>query len=189
MGSDHAKREDAAKIELAVGENIGLRAWRDADAGVAWKLINAERDRLGQWLAWVDRTLKITDVADFIVASRGALADGTGCDLALIVGSTVVGGVGLCDIVESRASLGYWISGSWQRLGIMTKAARAILAHGFGALQLDRIEIWALEEDSRGRALAGRLGFVEEGILRRRTRHRGNWHDCVVHGMLKDEFL
>jgi ribosomal-protein-serine acetyltransferase len=85
--------------------------------------------------------------------------------------------------------LGYWLSGSWQRLGIMTKAARAVVARGFGQLHLDRIEIWTIAEDSRGRALAARLGFVEEGTLRRRTHHRGNSHDRVVHGMLRDEFL
>lgn len=189
MGSDDAKREDATKLELAVGENIMLRAWRDADAGAAWKLINAERDRLGQWMSWVDRMRDVADVAAFIAASRRALAAGTGCDLALTVGGTVVGGVGLYNIVGSRGTLGYWLSGSWQRLGIMTKAARAVVARGFGQLHLDRIEIWTIAEDSRGRALAARLGFVEEGTLRRRTHHRGNSHDRVVHGMLRDEFL
>jgi ribosomal-protein-serine acetyltransferase len=187
MGSDDAKHTDA--VALAVGENILLRAWQPADAAAAWKLINAERERLGQWLSWVDRTQSLADAAAFIAASRQALADGIGCDLALTVGGTVVGGVGLYDIAGGHGSLGYWISGAWQRLGIATKAARAVVTHGFGPLGLSRVEVWMTAGNNRSRALAERLGFVPEATLRRRELHRGTWHDQVVYGMLKDEFL
>jgi ribosomal-protein-serine acetyltransferase len=189
MGSDDAKPKDATALALAVGENIVLRAWQPADAPVAWKLVNAERERLGQWLSWVDRTKSPADVASFIVASRQALTDGTGCDLALTVGGTVVGGVGLCDIAGGHGTLGYWISGAWQRLGMATKASRAVVAHGFGPLGLWRIEIWMIAGNGRSRALAERLGFVAEATLRHRQLHRDTWHDQVVYGILKDEFL
>jgi ribosomal-protein-serine acetyltransferase len=85
--------------------------------------------------------------------------------------------------------LSYWISGAWQRLGMATKAARAAVAHGLGPLGLWRIEAWMIAGDSRSRALAERLGFVLEATLRRRQLHRDTWHDQVVYGMLKDEFL
>jgi ribosomal-protein-serine acetyltransferase len=189
MGSDDAKSKDAIAVTLAIGENIVLRAWQPADAAVAWKLVDAERERLGQWLSWVDRTKSPADLASFIAATRQALLDGTGCDLALTVGGTVVGGVGLYDIAGGHGSLGYWISGAWQRLGMATKASRAVVAHGFGPLGLRRIEIWMIAGNSRSRALAERLGFVPEATLRHRQLHRATWHDQVVYGMLKDEFL
>jgi ribosomal-protein-serine acetyltransferase len=189
MGSDDAKPKDAAAVVLAVGENIVLRDWQAADAAIAWKLINAERERLGQWLSWVDGTKSPADVTSFIAASRQALMDGTGCNLAVTVGGTIVGGVGLDDIAGGHGSLSYWISGAWQRLGIATKATRAIVAHGFGPLGLWRVEAWMIASDSRGRALAERLGFVIEGTLRHRQLHRDTWHDQAVYGMLKDEFL
>jgi hypothetical protein len=41
MGSDDAKAKDATALELAVGENIILRAWQPADAAAIWKLITS----------------------------------------------------------------------------------------------------------------------------------------------------
>jgi ribosomal-protein-serine acetyltransferase len=189
MRSDDTKPNDATAISFAIGENIVLRAWQPADVATLWKLVNAERDRLGRWLGWVDRMKSPADVTAFIAANRQALADGSGCDLALTVGGTVIGSVGLCDIAEGHGSLCYWISGAWQRLGMATKAARAVVAHGFGPLGLRRVEAWMIAGDSRGCALAERLGFVPEATLRRRQLHRDTWHDQIVYGMLKDEFL
>jgi ribosomal-protein-serine acetyltransferase len=189
MGSADVQSEEATAVELAIGENIVLRTWQPADAAVAWKLIDGERKRLGQWLNWVDWTESLADVEELIAANRQAMVDGTGCELALTVAGTVVGGVGLCDIEGGHGSLVYWISGAWQHLGIATKASRAMLAHGFGAMGLWRAEVWMVGGNARGRALAERLGFTLEGTLRNREFYRDTWHDQVVYGMLKDQFL
>ncbi len=72
--------------------------------------------------------------------------------------------------------------------GYGSAAIRAVLAHGFGALGLHKVWLMVFATNQRGRRTYGRLGFVEEGLLREEYFHQGGWHDMVRMSLLAREW-
>ncbi len=72
--------------------------------------------------------------------------------------------------------------------GVGTEAARLILAHGFGELNLHRIYC-GTQADNRGmQKLATVLGFKEEGRDREAIFKSGIFKDVIRYGLLRHEF-
>ena len=53
--------------------------------------------------------------------------------------------------------------------------------------ELNRIEMTTLPDNDGSLALARKLGFTREGLLRRRNFERGNYVDIVMLGVLRGE--
>ena len=70
----------------------------------------------------------------------------------------------------------------------MTRTVTALLDHGFGPLGLRRISLHTTVDNVRSRAVARRLGFTEEGVLRDAVAFPGELRDEVVYGLLADEW-
>jgi [ribosomal protein S5]-alanine N-acetyltransferase len=84
-----------------------------------------------------------------------------------------------------RAEIGYILErGSWGR-GYMREALAAVLAHGFGALALHRIEADVHPGNAASIRLLEHFGFVREGLLRERWRVGGEVSDSLVLGLLE----
>ena len=62
------------------------------------------------------------------------------------------------------------------------------MEHAFGPWDLQRISIEAAPENTRSRAVAERLGFREEGLLREAERVGSRMLDHVVYGLLAEEW-
>jgi ribosomal-protein-serine acetyltransferase len=106
--------------------------------------------------------------------------------VAIVDDGRIVGTLGFyrVDWENRSASIGYWIAESCQGRGIVTQAVRALTDHAFGTWQLNRVEIRAGIGNERSRAIATRLGFKEEGVLREAERVGDRYVDHVVHAML-----
>lgn len=76
----------------------------------------------------------------------------------------LIGVVGLTpEPGADTAELGYWLSESYWGQGIMTKAARAVVAFGFDQLKLPYIKSgYFMSNPASGKVLR-KLGFVETG--------------------------
>ena len=88
-----------------------------------------------------------------------------------------------------RLELGWIAVPAFWRQGLMTEAARAVLSHCFGALNTHRVEALIEPENVSSRALAARLGFVDEGLLRDRLCVGGGFRDVHMHALLKPDWL
>ncbi|MEZ4236411.1 MAG: GNAT family N-acetyltransferase [Myxococcota bacterium] len=71
--------------------------------------------------------------------------------------------------------------------GYGTAALRTICAVGFRVLQLHKLWLVHYADNARMAHLAGKLGFVREGVLRDEYHHRGTFHDMVRHSLLEGE--
>ncbi len=92
-------------------------------------------------------------------------------------------------VYDRRAKLGYdLIREHWGR-GYMTEAVKALLDYGFLSLNLNRVEATVDPENQRSIRLLERLGFVREGCLRERFHYKCRYHDDLVFGMLRKEWL
>jgi len=99
-----------------------------------------------------------------------------GSGLHLVIVNRTDGGLaGSCALFDihrqhRRATLGYLLARPYWGQGLAGEAVRALLAHGFDALGLTRIEAEVVPSNDASTALLARLGFRCEGFLRARWR-------------------
>jgi len=72
--------------------------------------------------------------------------------------------------------------------GLGTEVTREVVRHGFTALGLRKINSDVLAPNAAALAIHQRVGFVEEGRLRRDAWRRGRWVDRVLLSILGDEW-
>lgn len=174
-------------LELAHG--CLLRPIEERDAGELQALIEANRPELARWLAWAEHQT-LAETQEFIARAHRQRAANDGFQAALVEDGRLIGMVGFhaIDWANRATSLGYWLERSAQGRGTMTEAVRAMVDYAFGALRLHRVEIRLDVENERSRALAERLGFTREGVLREAMRVAGAYHDDAVYSMLAAEW-
>jgi ribosomal-protein-serine acetyltransferase len=170
-----------------VGEDVELRLLEERDAE---ELFAVSRRNLAR-LYWFRENYSLEDARAEAVVARKILAEVAADEGARVfVRGRLVGSVRFNDIDwKARATaLGYWVDAGYEGRGLITKVCRVMLAHAFGELKLNRVEIRCHAENARSRALAGRLGFTFEGLLRQAERVRERLLDLAVYGLLADEW-
>ena len=93
-------------------------------------------------------------------------------------------------VQHSRAEVGYLITDVSQRnMGYMKEAMAAIIEFGFRELNLNRVEALIGPDDEPSLRLAKGLSFVEEGRLRAHYFVDGVYHDSLIFGLLRNDYL
>jgi ribosomal-protein-serine acetyltransferase len=113
--------------------------------------------------------------------------EGRSLPLAIRYLEEPVGAVALrIDRAMSSADLAFWIDAAMEGRGAVTRAASAVVAYGFGSLGLARMQIRASATNERARAVAERLGFTLEGVLRSAVVVSDERLDVAVYGRVAD---
>jgi ribosomal-protein-serine acetyltransferase len=173
-----------------IDEETEIRLLAEQQAGQMFALTDRNRDYLREWLPWVDAARSVEDTRKFIRGSLEQFAANEGFPAGLWHRGELAGAIGFhrIDWPNQRAEIGYWISAEFQGKGIVTRAARALVDYSFGGLGLNRVEIHCAEGNRKSRAIAERLGFRQEGVLRRSALLCDRYVDMVIYGMLKEEW-
>jgi ribosomal-protein-alanine N-acetyltransferase len=101
----------------------------------------------------------------------------------------VVGAVGLHpETAHAKAELGYWIGKPHWRHGYATEASQAVVRFGFEELHLERIHARFMTSNEASRRVLQKLGFTREGLLRRDLFRFGEFVDCELWSLLREEF-
>jgi ribosomal-protein-alanine N-acetyltransferase len=87
-------------------------------------------------------------------------------------------------IRNRRATIGYIINPARHREGIATEAVAAVLDFCFGELGLHRLQALIQPDNTASRALAEKLGFRREGLLRENLRVADLWCDEMLYALL-----
>lgn len=82
----------------------------------------------------------------------------------------------------------YWIDGAYEARGLVTRAGAAVLEEAFGPIGLDKVALHTEVGNDPSRALARRLGFLEEGVLREAIASPDGRRDQVACGLLAVEW-
>lgn len=83
-----------------------------------------------------------------------------------------------------RCTTGYELHPSVRGRGLMDEALRAVLARGFGAMGLNRVEALVHPENATSRRVLQRLGFQAEGLMCEVGYWRGQYHDMISVALL-----
>lgn len=175
---------------ISAGNGIELRPMSIRHADELYALIDRNRARLRQWLPWVTRSFSMDDLVAFIRDRERDNAERVSLATAILANGELCGAVGL-HVIDRRhrnTCIGYWIAEEHEGRGIVTQACRAIVAAGFRDYGLHRIVIRCATGNSRSAAVARRLGFTEEGILKEAEWLFDHWVDLRVFGMLEQHW-
>jgi [ribosomal protein S5]-alanine N-acetyltransferase len=85
------------------------------------------------------------------------------------------------------AWIGYWVSRAVNGRGVATGALALGLDHCFGAVMLHRVEATVRPENAPSRAVLAKVGFREEGLLRRYLEVDRAWRDHLLVGLTVEE--
>lgn len=155
-----------------------------------YELTEMSRDRIREWLPWVDSITEISHTEQFVLqamkqsAKNGAFTAGIWVDkeLAGIIGYHAIDWNNRC------VNIGYWLGRGYEGQGIMTSACRAFVDHALIELDLHRVEIHCATGNRRSRGIPERLGFVLEGIIREAEKLPSGYVNHAVYGMLQKEW-
>jgi ribosomal-protein-serine acetyltransferase len=173
------------RFDLSDGAEV--REWGLEDAEDVFAEVDQNRERLRDWLPWVDATHTPDDLRAFL--ERCAASGGKEVAFGIYVDGVLAGNVGLTLDGLGAGEIGYWIAGVFEGRGLITRASRALLRHAFEELGLRRVQLCAAAENARSRAVAERLGMTQEGVLRQAERIRDDRiFDEVVYSLLASEW-
>ncbi len=92
-------------------------------------------------------------------------------------------------IGNRSVAIGYLINPAYQGLGLATEAVSALLHHCFRTLGLHRVQALIQPANSASRAVAERLGFRCEGVLRDSLRVGDRWYDEMLYARTSTDLV
>ncbi|MDR1584772.1 MAG: GNAT family N-acetyltransferase [Prevotellaceae bacterium] len=176
------------KKEFIIDNDIVLREISLNDVPSIFTAIDNEREYLGEWLPFVDYTREADDtravVGEMIASSDKNLT------FSIQFQKSFAGLIGLkdFDFINKKTEIGYWLSEKYQHKGIITKSCEALIEYAFEELDMYRIQLNAAAGNKKSQAVAERLGFTKEGVMRSAELHSRGFLDIVVFGLLKPDW-
>lgn len=182
-------------FSIRLDDHASLRPVTVLDAEEIYALLDSERERFGMWLPWMDSVRSADDERRFMAMFAEQWASLSGLMGALVVDGRIVGSVGIARVDKDVrcAEIGYWIGSAYEGRGLVTRGVRAIEELCFEQLGMQRVQITNDVDNRRSRAVAERLGYTLEGVVRRGhvvgVGERRRCSDMCVYGLLREEWL
>ncbi len=92
------------------------------------------------------------------------------------------------DPAFQTAEWGFVVGAAFWGTGIFPEAASLLLDFVFDTVGVHRLEARCVVRNGRGNGVLGKLGAVQEGVLRQSTRLRGDVHDQALWALLASEW-
>ena len=180
-------------IQLIVSDEIMLKQLEETDAPDIFSIIDSQREYLGEWLPFVDGTKSVDDTLGFIRSVNETPESFRELVFCIYYRNIFAGLIGLkfnpADKVNLRTEIGYWLSGNFQKKGVVTQSAKMLIDYAFDQLNLNRIAIKCAVGNQPSKNIPKRLGFVFEGIERDGELFPdGHFVDLEVYSLLKKEW-
>ena len=169
---------------------VSLKLIAEEHAASLLHLVNNNRQYLRSWLPWVDHMQTVENFKTYIANCEKQHEEGTDYGYVIKWNEKIAGRIGIHYINRQNqlGSIGYWLGEEFSGKGIITKACAALISQCFAHLSLNRIEIKCATGNQKSAAVAERLGFTKEGILRQAELVNGVFLDLYVYSMLKQEW-
>ena len=127
--------------------------------------------------------------AEEYVAGRVLVDWSTNPTFAIVLDSTVIGGIALSiSKAHQRAGLGYALAKAHWGKGLMTEAAMAVVDYGFVEHKLAKVFAMADLRNIGSYKVMEKLGMSREGLHRGHSVKRGERRDEVFYGILREQW-
>ncbi len=168
-----------------------MRQISEDDAFELTRLIERNRRYLKEWLPWLDATQMSRILRASSAARMEQALDNNGLTFGIVFEGAIAGIIAevYLDSGNRRTELGYWLAEDHQGRGIVTRAAACLTDYAFYEQGCHRVVIHCAAGNSKSRAVAERLGFLQEGVLREAEWLYDHYVDLVVYSMLKWKWI
>jgi RimJ/RimL family protein N-acetyltransferase len=183
------RQEEGAMDALEIrGAEALLRYARPEDADALFRMASdPEVTRFFSWGPYASRR----QAADYVASLARKRAEGERLEFVIDHRDAgVIGVTGLSEfsLRDRRAVVGTWHGREWWGRGANRQSKTLVLALAFAGLRLDRVTAWCGTDNGRSQTALERLGFVNEGVLRRWHVHEGDSKDVISYSMLREEW-
>jgi len=155
-----------------VSGRLVIRCWEPRDARRLKEAIDSSLEELRPWMPWARaEPQELSEKVALLRRFRGAFDLGTDFIMGIfdLDEREALGGTGWHKRRSADAlEIGYWIRSSHVGQGLATESSAALTRVAFEHCDVDRVEIRVDPANEASLAIPRKLGFVEEGILRRR---------------------
>ncbi|MEI7519242.1 MAG: GNAT family protein [Mycobacteriaceae bacterium] len=173
---------------------VGLRPIRMRD-GAQWSRTRAaERDKLEPWeptaeLDWIARHT-VSAWPPMYSGLRAEARRGRMLPYVIEVDGRFCGQLTIGNVTHGAlrsAWIGYWVASGVTGGGVATGALALGVDHCFGAVMLHRVEATVRPENAASRKVLSKVGFREEGLLKRYLDVDGGWRDHLLVAITSEE--
>ena len=171
-----------------------LRCWEPDDAPLLKDAVDSSIEHLLPWMPWARyEPQSLDEKLQLVREFRGQFDLGEQYVYGILEPdeSRALGGCGLHPRGgDGSLEIGYWIRADATGQGLATEAAAVLTRVGFEHFGLDRVDLSVDPENERSRKIPVKLGFVEEGLLRRRLPPKtdgGPRRDQLMFSLLAEE--
>ncbi len=183
----------AGPLRVAAGV-IRLRPVRVRD-GLAWSRIRLnDRSHLEPWEPSIDAdwTVRhsVSSWPSVCSSLRSEARKGHMLPYAIELDGQFCGQLTIGNVTHGAlrsAWIGYWVSHSVTGGGVATGALALGIDHCFGPVMLHRVEATVRPENTASRAVLAKVGFREEGVLRRYLQVDRAWRDHLLVALTVEE--
>jgi ribosomal-protein-serine acetyltransferase len=175
---------------ISVNENTSLELASGGHAVPLFALIDSNRDHLSEFLPWVGNMTRVEDVRNYLKNCEQLYQQKKEVSFVIMHKGALAGRIGLHHLNRENkiGAIGYWLDKKAGGQGIITQSCMRLIRFGFLELGLHRIEIKASVNNFRSQAIAERLHFKKEGILRQAEWVNNKFTDLVLFSLLMDEW-
>ncbi|MCD2255508.1 GNAT family N-acetyltransferase [Agrilactobacillus fermenti] len=176
-------------FQTKINDHLSLRRLTIQDAQPLFGLVQRNISILQDYMPWATPNMTVEDEANWIQNMLKKSIDGTVYAFVLLFDDQVIGALDLhhIDPINQHAEIGYWLDQSHQGQGLMTKAVQKLEEIAFYELDLQRIEIQAVTQNTASRGIPERLNYHLDGVLRQYLNYNDQFWDVVVYSHLKTD--
>jgi RimJ/RimL family protein N-acetyltransferase len=176
------------ELPVLTARSVTLREPSSADLGPLFDLLSlADASRYG-----IDDPITELSVLQFIERVARQRSTGAAFAFAITPGTSrnVIGLVYVrqLDMAFEAAEWEATLAPSARGTGAFLDTARLVGSFAFGTVGTHRLEARVLVQNGRANGALRKLGAVQEGVLRRSLRRRGEYFDQVLWSVLKDDW-
>ena len=177
-------------MNLIIDENIKLELTEQQHAAPLFDVVDNNREHLSGFLPWIGAMQSVGDFKEYISNCEMLYQQGKEVSFVIMLNNVLVGRIGLhhINLANKIGAIGYWLAKGFEGKGIITKSCITLINYGFENLLLNRIEIKAAVLNPKSQAIAEKLNFKKEGILREAELVNNEFLDLYLYSMLKSEW-
>ncbi|MGI6395032.1 MAG: GNAT family N-acetyltransferase [bacterium] len=177
-------------LTIFVNKNITLKEIELSDAADIFNTLVSQREYLGKWLPFVELTEELEDTEAFVRSAVDSPQKENEPVFVIHFNGEFAGLVGFrdTDMINRKTEIGYWLSESFQKKGIIIQSVRSLIKFAFVELDMNRIQIRCAVNNTRSSNIPKKLGFKFEGIEREGELFPdGTFRDLEVYSLLDKE--
>jgi ribosomal-protein-serine acetyltransferase len=179
-----------ASIPLTVSPSIRLESLCDAHAEALLALIQGNIAHIRKYLPEVTEINSLEAAQAHVRRAQDLTAQAALIEWCMFANDRLCGSMRLnyVDHENRKIELAYFLGAEFLGRGIVTQAARVVIAYAFETLGFRRIHLQCATDNHPSIRVAERLGFTCEQELHRFEELEHGWVNHYIYGLMRDQW-